>query len=219
LGGAFAGPRLVTLEGNTVGASLIDPKVIAAVEEFLGDAPAQAQRSSVADELASPSVTTVLFTDLESSTATTQRLGDAAAQELVRAHNEIVRAALTNHGGREIKHTGDGIMASFTSASRAVECAVAIQRAVSAQPAMPRVRIGLNAGEPIAEDGDLFGTTVQLARRICDHGQPGDVLVSNVVRELSAGKGFLFADAGVAPLKGFDEPVRLFALRWEDAAP
>jgi class 3 adenylate cyclase len=218
LAASIADARLVSLEGRAVASSRNDPRMMVAVDEFLGVTIADAQQQA-ADEPATPSVTTVLFTDLESSTETTQRLGDAAAQELVRAHNDIVRAALTNHGGREIKHTGDGIMASFASASRAVECAIVIQRAVSAQPGMPRVRIGLNAGEPIAEDGDLFGTTVQLARRICDHGEPGDVLVSNVVRELSAGKGFLFADAGVVPLKGFDEPVRLFALRWEDAAP
>ena len=79
-----------------------------------------------------------------------------------------------------------------------------------------RVRIGINAGEPIAEDGDLFGTTVQLARRICDHAEPGDVVVSDVVRQLAAGKGFLFADAGASALKGFDEPVRLYSLRWRE---
>jgi adenylate cyclase len=137
-----------------------------------------------------------------------------AAHELVRRHDEIVRAALAAHGGREIKHTGDGIMASFPTASRAAECALAIQRDARADAARaPRIRIGLNAGEPVAEGNDLFGTTVQLARRVCDAGQPGAVMCTNVVRELCAGKRIAFDDAGESMLKGFAEPVRLFAVR------
>jgi len=112
-------------------------------------------------------VHTILFTDLTSSTALTQRLGDAKAQELVRAHNSIVREALAAQGGTEIKHTGDGIMASFPTASGALECAVAIQRGVALHGESDlAVHIGLNAGEPVAEERDLFGTSVQLARRI-----------------------------------------------------
>ncbi|MEX1254521.1 MAG: adenylate/guanylate cyclase domain-containing protein, partial [Dehalococcoidia bacterium] len=115
------------------------------------------------------------------------------------------------------KHTGDGIMASFTSASGALECAVAIQRAVAErdEPDL-RVHVGINAGEPVAEDADLYGTAVQLARRICDEADAGEILVSNVVRELSAGKGFLFADRGAVALKGFDDPARLYEVRWKE---
>ncbi len=160
---------------------------------------------------------TILFTDLASSTALTQRLGDAQAQELVRAHNTIVREALGAQGGSEIKHTGDGIMASFPTASAALECAIAIQRAVEARgDSNLSVHIGVNAGEPVAEDADLFGTSVQLARRICDHARSGEILASNVVRELSAGKGFLFADIGEVVPKGFEEPVRLHEVRWRE---
>jgi class 3 adenylate cyclase len=79
-----------------------------------------------------------------------------------------------------------------------------------------RVRIGLNAGEPVSEDDDLFGTAVQLARRVCDYAEPGQVLVSNVVRELCAGKRMQFASRGDIELKGFDEPVRLYEVRWEE---
>jgi len=78
------------------------------------------------------------------------------------------------------------------------------------------VHVGLNAGEPVAEGGDLFGTAVQLARRICDQAEPGRILVSNVVRELVAGKGFLFADRGETALRGFEDPVRLFEVRWAE---
>lgn len=163
-------------------------------------------------------VVTILFTDMESSTAFTQRLGDAEAQELVRSHNAIVRDALSAHAGNEIKQTGDGIMASFSSASSALECAIAIQRAVAgrAEEQTFRVRIGLNAGEPVVEERDLFGTAVQLAARVCAHARPGEILASNVVRELAAGKGFLFSDQGETEMRGFEDPVRVYELRWQE---
>jgi class 3 adenylate cyclase len=184
-----------------------------AIGEFLGGAARQGAGTGVA------SVMTILFTDMESSTALGQRLGDARTQEVRRAHNTLVRGALDAHGGTEIKHTGDGIMASFATASSALECAIAIQRSVAAhvdeQPDSPLgVYVGLNAGEPIAEERDLFGTSVDLARRICDHAEAGQILASNVVRELAEGKGFAFADIGEVSLKGFERPVRLFELEW-----
>jgi class 3 adenylate cyclase len=183
-----------------------------AFDEFLGISEAAMPATTPV-----ANVLTILFTDLVSSTALTQRLGDVRAQELLRVHNTIVREPLASHGGREIKHTGDGIMASFPSASAALECAVAIQRAVAAHDdANLQVHVGLNAGEPVAEDSDLFGTAVQLARRICDSASAGEILVSNVVRELAAGKGFLFADRGAAALKGFEDPVRLYEVRWRE---
>lgn len=163
---------------------------------------------------------TILFTDIEASTEMTQRLGDDAAQEMLRAHNSIVRRSLRAHHGTEVKHTGDGIMASFSSASDALACAIAIQRAMcerNAEAATPMlVRVGINAGEPVAEGDDLFGTAVQMARRICDSAQPGEVLVSNVVRELTAGKGFDFVDAGEVAAKGFADVVRIYRLRWAE---
>ncbi len=164
---------------------------------------------------------TILFTDMESSTALTQRLGDAGAQEVRRAHNDIVRSALQSNGGSEIKHTGDGIMASFSSASSALDSAIAIQRGVAAHvaehPDSPLgVYIGLNAGEPIAEDDDLFGTSVDLAARICGRAEPGQILASDVVRQLAAGKDFLFSDLGETELRGFEDPVKLWEVRWRE---
>ena len=162
---------------------------------------------------------TILFTDMEGSTSLTQKLGDAKAQDVLRTHNTIVREALKAHRGTEIKHTGDGIMASFTSASAALEAAVAIQKALADHnegnpDATIRVRIGLNAGEPVAEDEDLFGTAVQLAARVCDKAEPGQILVADVVQQLAAGKGFAFVDKGEATLKGFEKPVRVYEVRW-----
>jgi class 3 adenylate cyclase len=162
---------------------------------------------------------TVLFTDMEGSTALTQRLGDEKAQELLRTHNDLVREALKSQGGSEIKHTGDGIMASFSTASKALDCAIAVQRAfASRNEANPqeaiRVRVGLNAGEPVAEEHDLFGTAVQMAARVCAHAEPGQIVAANVVRELAAGKGFLFSDIGDVTLRGFEDPVRLYEVSW-----
>ena len=208
--------RLVLLEGTARVPYLGDADaVLAAIDEFLGEGGAVAP----AERAAPGAFRTVLFTDMEGSTSLTQRLGDAKAQEVLRTHNRIVRDALKAHTGSEIKHTGDGIMASFASATRALECAIAMQRAFaehseSAEEPI-RVRIGLNAGEPIAEEADLFGTAVNLAARIAAKAEGGEIMVANVVRELAAGKGFRFADRGEVALRGFEDPVRLHEVRWQ----
>jgi class 3 adenylate cyclase len=179
------------------------------------------ERRKAARRPASGGLATILFTDVEGSTALTQRLGDAAAREVLREHERITREAIRDHHGSEIKATGDGFMASFSSATRALECAIAIQNSVDAQHSTVnsqlRIRIGLNAGEPIAEDDDLFGTAVIVAARIAALAQGGEILVSDVVRQLVAGKQFLFNDRGEHPLKGFEDPVRVFEVRWRDA--
>jgi class 3 adenylate cyclase len=206
--------RLTILEGDSSIPYVGDTAaVFNAIDDFLGKSNAEPAAP------ASPGgMVTILFTDIEGSTDLTQRLGDAKAQELVRAHNSIVRDALRAHSGSEIKHTGDGIMSSFNTASAALDCAIAIQRAVSAssEPALA-VHIGINAGEPVAEEDDLFGTSVQLARRICDHAEGAEILASNVVREIAAGKGFLFSDRGMTALRGFENPVQVWEVRWRDA--
>ena len=168
---------------------------------------------------------TILFTDVEGSTALTDRLGDARARDLLREHERIVREALKAHGGSEMKTMGDGFMASFSSATQGLECAIVMQRAFaerneSAEEAI-RVRIGLNAGEPIAEDdpggrGDLFGTAVNMAARIAAKADAGEILASNVVRELVAGKEFLFNDRGDTELRGFEDPVRVYEVNWRE---
>lgn len=166
-----------------------------------------------------PGYRIILFTDLAGSTELTHQLGDEAAMGVLRVHDTIVRREISARGGREVKHTGDGIMASFTSASAAIEASMAIQRALSAHNRHGaehpvRVRIGMSAGEPVVENQDFFGAAVQLARRTCDHAEPEHILVPNVVRDLCIGKGFGFKDVGEVPLKGFPEPVRLFDVGW-----
>ena len=193
--------------------------MLSAVDSFLGREELPASKAAAPATAAD--MYTILFTDMASSTTLADQLGDAAAQEVRRVHNEIVRAALTANSGNEIKHTGDGIMASFATASSGLECAIAIQRGVAAHkeehPDSPlAIYVGINAGEPIAEDDDLFGTSVNLAARICDHAEAGQILAANVVRELTAGKQFLFSDLGETELRGFEDPVKLWELRWQD---
>jgi len=186
------------------------------VQQFMGRV-AEPSPGQVWEE---PAFRTVVFTDIEGSTALTQKVGDVEAMRHLRTHNEIVQKALDATGGRQVKHTGDGVMASFGSAVRAVECAIAIQRGFEQHNAgVPevqiRVRIGMAAGEPVADSQDLFGATVQLARRICDSGEAGRIFVAGAVKELCLGKNFAFQDLGELTLKGFDEPVRAFEVRWQ----
>jgi class 3 adenylate cyclase len=171
-----------------------------------------------------PGIRTILFTDIVNSTSLTRKIGDEAAMELLAVHDSIVRDALADLGGREVKHLGDGIMASFVSAAAAVKCASRVQREIArhGQEHKDRpfdVRLGIAAGEPVEHHNDLFGCTVQLAARLCSHAQPQQILVSNVVAELCEGKALPFEDLGEVALKGFDQPVRAHAVTWtaEDA--
>jgi class 3 adenylate cyclase len=189
-----------------------------------------------APQLDTSSFRAILFTDLADHTAMMQRLGDARGREVLREHERITRETLAANGGTEVKAMGDGFMASFGSAQKALECATALQRAFASReqgtgktgqgpdsalvpgslfPVPIRLHIGVNAGEPIAEDDDLFGSSVILAARAASKATGGQVLVTNVVRELVAGKGFVFADAGEFEMRGFEDPVRLYELRWQ----
>jgi class 3 adenylate cyclase len=151
---------------------------------------------------------TILFTDLEGSTSLLQAVGERTFMGLLAEHDTIIRRALVTWRGREVKHTGDGIMASFDEVAGALQCALAIEaafdaRAVDGAEYTLRVRIGIAAGEPVDHNDDLFGTTVHLARRICDAAEPGHVLVSEVVRDLGTQRGFTFGARIDLALKGF----------------
>ena len=165
-------------------------------------------------------VQTVLFTDIVGHTEMMNRLGDAMGRDVLREHERITRATLTTHGGAEVKTMGDGFMAAFGSVSDAVECAVALQRAFAAHTGSAseplHVRVGLNAGEPIEEDGDLFGATVIIASRISARAEAGEILVPDSVRGLLSGKRFNFIERGEFTPKGFDEAIRLFEVNWRE---
>ena len=185
------------------------------VERFMG--------GIVAHELGEPYVETafrtILFTDLEGSTTLTQRLGDARAMALLRTHDEIIRDSIRRHGGSEVKHTGDGLMAAFPSVSGAIDSAVQMQRRFANEDDVVfplRIRIGMSAGEPVTEHSDFFGAAVQLAARLADRAEPGTVLVSSTVRDLALGKGFEFLKRGRLRPKGFPEPVQVYQVVWRD---
>ncbi len=218
LASQLSNAQLTLVRGESSSPAVCDVEAIAeAIDEFLGEG--DATTAVVAPE--SGAFRTILFSDVEDSTEMTERLGDTKARELLREHERMTREALKAHGGSEVKTMGDGFMASFGSATKALECAIALQRAFeghNASAAEPiRVRVGVNAGEPIAEDEDLFGTAVNMAARIAAQADGGEILVADVVRQLVAGKEFLFNDRGETELRGFEDPVRVYEVRWRES--
>jgi class 3 adenylate cyclase len=187
------------------------------VESFLARGNSQSAAETSVGMAIDSSMRSVLFTDLVGHTEMMSRLGDERGRQVLREHERITREVLASHGGTEVKTMGDGFMASFGSVTRAVECAVALQRAFADHEGEPlSVRVGLNAGEPIEEEGDLFGATVILASRIAGRAGGGEILVSDTVRGLCSGKGFLFSDRGEFAAKGFEEPVRVYEVKWRE---
>jgi class 3 adenylate cyclase len=160
---------------------------------------------------------TIMFTDLQGSTSILQSVGQAAFMVLLAEHDLIIRRALVASRGREVKHTGDGIMASFDDVASALECSMAIQAGFEARPADGqttelRVRIGIAAGEPVDHNDDLFGSTVTLASRICGAAEAGRILTSDLVRTLGTERGFAFDSGREVVLKGFSDPTLVFEL-------
>lgn len=163
----------------------------------------------------------IMFTDIVGSTEMTARLGDRMGTELVRAHDSVVRRCLKEYSGSEVKHTGDGIMASFVSTTQAVDCAIAIHREFhrynlgNAEPI--HIRIGIDCGEPVEDSNDLFGTTVQLAARLCSAASTDQILVSeNAFRNQHSRAAF--TETAPLQLKGFSMPVPAFECAWEPLA-
>lgn len=169
------------------------------------------------------STITIMFTDMVGSTDMTQAMGDAAAQDVVRAHNTIVRRALAQFTGKEVKHTGDGIMASFDDPFRAVLAAIDIQQKAAEHtarwPRLPVVlRLGMNTGEPIMEENDYFGATVQIAARVCAAAGEGMIFLSEATKAFIAdGSGLLFHNHGPMALKGVKEQRTLYEAVWNPA--
>jgi putative ABC transport system ATP-binding protein len=166
---------------------------------------------------------TIMFSDIEGYTQLTERLGDRSAQEMLHAHCALVREQITLQGGVEVKAQGDGFMIAFPSARRALQCAVAIQRATAAHDQHSEVpvhlRIGLHTGEAIKEGDDFFGRSVIVASRIAATARSGEVLVSSVVRELVDGvDGFTFDAGREVELKGLSGRHRVFGVDWEAGA-
>ena len=168
-----------------------------------------------------PFVTT-LFTDLVGSTALFDRGGDDRADVKRREHFAALRLAVADHDGREVKSTGDGLMVAFASAVAAVRCAVAMQRATTGAPNGLAIRIGIDAGEPLPDDTDLYGRSVIVANRLCNAADGGEILASEIVCGIARGR-LREPIQAVAPLslKGLGDRVAAARVLWreEDAVP
>ena len=168
---------------------------------------------------------TILFTDIQDWTGLSEQLGDQRAQEVLRAHNQIVRAQIRQHGGFEVKSQGDGFMLAFQSARKAVLCAVALQREFARfnerHPDTPlRVRMGLHTGEAIKDRDDFFGRAVILAARIAANAKGEEILISSLVKDLTESAGDIRIGTGrQVTLKGLHGVFQLHPLIWSDAAP
>jgi class 3 adenylate cyclase/pimeloyl-ACP methyl ester carboxylesterase len=185
--------------------------IVDAVLEFIGsDREASAPR----DEPFSSATAIILFADIADSTALTERLGDSAFRAKARDLDESLRAAIREHAGTAIegKLLGDGVLAVFSSARQAIECALSCRSA--GETVGLELHLGLHAGDVLREEGNVYGGAVNIASRIADASAPGEVLVSDIVRALArTSAGVTFEDRGEHELKGIADSQRLWAVR------
>jgi class 3 adenylate cyclase len=190
---------------------------ISAVEAFLGRITTAAHPSNDGVGGQGSAFRAVMFTDIVGSTEMTARLGDEQSVEMVRAHDSIVRRSLKKLNGREIKHTGDGLMASFDETAQSIQCARSIQKDFEtfnkSSPEKLGLRIGLDAGEPVSDNSDLFGSTVQMAARLCAIAERDSIYVTNAVRAFAPGEVQVI-ERGSRDLKGFSQPIPVFEVVW-----
>ena len=198
-----------------------DPNTVDVINEILGFVVGGATATETAAKR-SASIHTIVFTDIEGSTDLTERYGDDEARRAIREHDEILRAAVTHHGGTIVKWTGDGLMATFSSVSGALDASIAMQNRLQTRTQEAHIpihiRIGIHAGEPIEEEADLHGTSIIRASRIMSQAHGDQVLVSNIVRGLVAGKAYEFTSQGLHSLKGIEEDMHMYELAWHDEA-
>jgi len=190
----------------------VDPRI---VQSFLGRMSDPEPDEETGEVEHDSAYRAIMFTDLKDSTLMTSIHGDEKALHLLHIHNAIVRNALRKYEGGEIKHTGDGIMASFPIIPNAVRCAKEIQEGFKSHNSKhPQetlyVKIGISAGEPIEEHGDLFGSAVQLSARLCSLANAEETIVSQRVKDSCKGSGLVLEDSSLAELKGFLEKEKVY---------
>jgi class 3 adenylate cyclase len=205
--------------GETFAAGELDPRssiaaVLIAVEHAGAEREAAARPGGTV---------TIMFSDIESSTAITERLGDERWLVVLREHNALVRSSLTRHGGTEVKTIGDGFMVTFASARSGLDCAVAIQRDLAGRRGdgdwPVRVRIGLHAGEVLREGDDVFGTHVNTAARVAGAAEGGEILASGLVHDLVRPvTRVVFGPPRDLSLKGLEGVHRVHPVLWGDGA-
>lgn len=202
LASGISGSQMRVIDGTLVPYFADQGAVLGAIDEFLNPQPVEV-----------PGFRTVVFTDIVESTDFVRRVGDEPGRAAIRALEQTIAVLAADLNGRVVKNLGDGSLVSFASNSSAIAFALDVQDKCSDGPLA--LRIGMAAGEPIHEDGDIHGTVVAHASRLGDLGDGGEVIVSDSVRQLAAGKGFAFEPKGEVTLKGFDEPERV----WRVTAP
>ena len=164
----------------------------------------------------SGSIVTVVFAELVGAAAPFERSADAA-NAVRRTHLDALRAPLAAHGGREMTSTGDGLMVTFGGAVAAVRCAIEMQQAVSALGRL-QLSVGIDAGEPLTDGDDLYGTPVTIASRLCDAAEPGEILVSDVVARIAGPRaGQAMQPLGVRRLRGVADRLPVARRRWDPA--
>jgi class 3 adenylate cyclase len=160
---------------------------------------------------------TAMFTDICGSTRLVNEVGDEAYSDLIAAHRRTVRGLVRDHRGSEIGTQGDGFLLRFPSPREALACAAQLQRRLEIEragdPRVPRVRIGVHAGEVITRDGDVLGRMVNIAARVADSAGPDEIVVTEPVAD-HADPGLRFEDRGLHELRGVEGPRHLLAVRW-----
>ena len=168
---------------------------------------------------------TILISDLVGSTGLEARVGAATAHDLRREYFEILREATDSAGGREVKNTGDGIMAVFESGAAAVSAGVSMQQRLEGRnrgaDEQLTIRVGISLGDATVEDGDYFGMPSIEAARLCDRAAGGQILANELVKMIGGRGDHSFASLGLLELKGIPEPVSAYEVEWEalDALP
>ncbi|MGD2187058.1 MAG: adenylate/guanylate cyclase domain-containing protein [Desulfobacterales bacterium] len=159
---------------------------------------------------------TIVFTDIVSSTDLVNRLGDADARDIFRQHDKIIRYQIQKYNGAELQNLGDGFMLSFESATAAIKCACAIQKEITQNFSQIQIRIGINTGEVVRREGRRpFGQAVVLASRIVSECEGGQIIISDIAKQLAAGSKFRFTEKGKFKLKGFDDHIKLHEVSWK----
>jgi class 3 adenylate cyclase len=217
-GPTSAAVEAVHIESHGLKASaILELDATVPLNEFFGSLP----KFPAGTAYAAPAMRAIVFTDICDSVAHAHNHGDDAHFLMLSEHNDLVRDGLALEGGREVKHTGDGIMSAFDSVVAAVNFAIHIQRRIlerNKQATNPFfVSIGMSVGEPVTDSsGDLFGAAVQQAARLCAAASASEIITTIGVKELCAGKLFDFTDRGPLNLKGLPEPTQAFVVKWQN---
>ena len=202
LAGLIPTARYVELPGSDHMPWTVDQEpIVREIRAFMGAAPGAVEADRV--------LATILFTDIVDSTAKAVASGDRNWRAILEAHHTAIRSQLQRHRGREVKTTGDGVLALFDGPARAVRCAQEIVRAV--RPLDIEVRAGLHTGEVEVMGDDVGGIAVHIAARVAQRARASEVLASSTVKDLVAGAGLTFVEQGPVELKGISEPMRLYS--------